>query len=66
MLDDLLEKAVIQLPEPKRPEEVGRLTNPLYCWYHRMVSKLLKNASHLKSRSCGLSKMGQQYWIWTM
>jgi len=28
MLDDLLEKGVIQLLEPKRPEEVGRTAIP--------------------------------------
>ena len=36
MLDDLLEKGVIQLLEPKRPEEVGRTTDPKHCRYHRM------------------------------
>jgi len=30
MLDHLLEKGVIQLSEPKRPEEVGRMADPLY------------------------------------
>jgi len=30
MLDDLLEKGVIQLPEQKRPEEVGRTGDPKY------------------------------------
>jgi len=38
MLDDLLEKGVIQLPEPKRAKEVGRTTDPKYCRYQRMVS----------------------------
>jgi len=28
MLDDLLEKGVIQLPEMKRLEDVGRTANP--------------------------------------
>jgi len=30
MLDDLLENGIIELPEPKRPEEVGRVTDPKY------------------------------------
>jgi len=28
ILDDLLEKGIIQLSEPKRPEEEERITNP--------------------------------------
>ncbi|KAM1179923.1 hypothetical protein ACFX13_019382 [Malus domestica] len=38
MLDDLLEKKVIELPECKRPEEMNRVNNPRYCKYHRIVS----------------------------
>ena len=36
VLDDLLEKGVIQLPEPKMSEKVGRIADPKYCRYHRM------------------------------
>ncbi|KAH7847700.1 hypothetical protein Vadar_029231 [Vaccinium darrowii] len=38
MLEDLLEKKVIQLPECKRPEEIGHVNDPKYCQYHRIVS----------------------------
>ncbi|KAM2061591.1 hypothetical protein ACFX1T_046629 [Malus domestica] len=38
MLDDLLEKKVIELPEYKRPEEMNRINDPKYCKYHRIVS----------------------------
>ncbi|KAH7845011.1 hypothetical protein Vadar_034180 [Vaccinium darrowii] len=38
MLEDLLEKKVIQLPECKRPEEIGRVNDPKYCQDHRIVS----------------------------
>jgi len=31
MLDDLFEKGVIELLEPKRLEEVGKTPNPKYC-----------------------------------
>jgi len=31
MLDDLFEKGVIELLEPKRPEEARRTANPNYC-----------------------------------
>ena len=35
MLDDLLQIRVIELPESKRPEEVGKVTDPKCCQYHR-------------------------------
>ncbi|KAM1993554.1 hypothetical protein ACFX16_009874 [Malus domestica] len=38
MLDDLLEKKVIELPECKRPEEMNCVNDPKYCKYHRIVS----------------------------
>ena len=38
MLEDLLEKNVIKLPECKHLEEMGRANNPKYCIYHRVVS----------------------------
>jgi len=59
MLNDLLEKRVIQLPELKMLEEVGRTPDPKYCRYQRLLSQPLENASHLKGVSYGLSKMGQ-------
>ncbi|KAM1915184.1 hypothetical protein ACFX13_035067 [Malus domestica] len=37
MLDDLLEKKVIELPECKRPEEMNRINDPKYCKYHCIV-----------------------------
>ncbi|KAM1297604.1 hypothetical protein FF2_024142 [Malus domestica] len=38
MLDDLLEKKVIELPECKRPEEMNRVNDLKYCKYHRIVN----------------------------
>ena len=38
MLDDLLEKKIIKLPECKRPEEMGHTNDPKYCKYHRVES----------------------------
>uniref|UniRef100_A0A2N9I0X6 Uncharacterized protein n=1 Tax=Fagus sylvatica TaxID=28930 RepID=A0A2N9I0X6_FAGSY len=37
MLEDLLEKEIIKLPECKRPEEMGRTNDPKYCKYHRVI-----------------------------
>ena len=48
MLDDLLEKGVIQLQEKKRLEEVGRTTDPKYCRYHRVVSHPLEKYIRIK------------------
>jgi len=48
MLDDLLEKGIIQLLEPKRLEEVGRTFDPKYYCYHRMVSHPLENCIMIK------------------
>jgi len=50
MLNDLLEKGVIQLLEPRRPEEVGRTANPKYCHYHRMVSHPLEKCITIVER----------------
>jgi len=56
MLDDLLENGVIQLPEPKRFEEAGRVTDPKYCRYHRVVSHPLEKCVMLKKRIMQLAR----------
>ena len=38
MLEDLLEKNMIKLPECKRSKEMGRTNYPKYCVYHQVVS----------------------------
>ncbi|KAM1125415.1 hypothetical protein ACFX2B_040217 [Malus domestica] len=38
MLEDLLEKKVIELPECKRSKEMNRVNDSKYCKYHRVVS----------------------------
>ena len=35
MLEDLLQKKVIELPECKRPEEMDRVNDLNYCHYHQ-------------------------------
>ncbi|KAA0056396.1 retrotransposon gag protein [Cucumis melo var. makuwa] len=42
MLEQLLEKQLIQLPECKRPEQVGKVDDPNYCKYHRVISHLIE------------------------
>lgn len=36
-------KSDLQLPEPKRPGEVGKIDDPNYCPYHRLVSHLIED-----------------------
>lgn len=48
MLEDLLQKKVIELPECKRPEEMGRLNDPNYCHYHRIISHPVEKCFILK------------------
>jgi len=58
MLDDLLEKGIIELPQSKRPEEAGRTSDPKYCRYHRVVSHPLEKCITLKERIMQLAKDG--------
>ncbi|KAL0396286.1 UNVERIFIED_CONTAM: hypothetical protein Scaly_0077000 [Sesamum calycinum] len=37
IFDELLERKLIELPESKRPEEVGKVNDPKYCKYHLVV-----------------------------
>ena len=59
ILDDLLQNGVIELPNPKRPEEAGRVTDPKYCRYHRVVSHPLEKCIMLKERIMQLAKDGE-------
>ena len=49
MLEDLLEKNVIKLPEYKRPEEMGCTNDPKYCIYHQIVSHPMEKCFVLKA-----------------
>ena len=55
ILKDLLATRKFQLPEPTKPNEVGRESDPRYCHYHR-------NLSHPTSR-CRVLKMVIQKFI---
>ncbi|KAA0052314.1 ty3-gypsy retrotransposon protein [Cucumis melo var. makuwa] len=48
MLDQLLKKQLIQLPEFKRPVEMGRVNDPNYCKYHRVISHPIEKCFVLK------------------
>uniref|UniRef100_M0ZYK5 Retrotransposon gag protein n=1 Tax=Solanum tuberosum TaxID=4113 RepID=M0ZYK5_SOLTU len=48
--DELLELKLIELPEMKRPNEAGKVDDPNYCKYHRLVSHPLDKSFVLKYR----------------
>jgi len=48
MLDDLLEKGIIELPPSKRPEEAGKTNDPKYCRHHRVINHPLEKCIMLK------------------
>ncbi|TYK24843.1 ty3-gypsy retrotransposon protein [Cucumis melo var. makuwa] len=48
MLEQLLEKQLIQLPECKRPEQAGKVDDPNYCKYQRAISHLIEKCFVLK------------------
>ena len=48
MLDKLFEEGLIELPKSKRPEEIGRTSDPKYCRYHRIISHLIEKCRTFK------------------
>ena len=56
ILEDLLQKKVIELPECKRPEEMGSVNDPNYCHYHRIVSHPVEKCFILKDLITKLAK----------
>ncbi|KAM2312506.1 hypothetical protein ACFXTH_022900 [Malus domestica] len=59
MLDDLLEKKVIELPECKWPEEMNCINDPKYCKYHRIVSHPVGKCFVLKELIMKLAQQGR-------
>ena len=59
MLDNLLEKSVIESPEPKYPKEVRRTADPKYCRYHRIVNHPLEKCVTLKERIMQQAREGR-------
>ncbi|KAM2532779.1 hypothetical protein PS1_001343 [Malus domestica] len=59
MLDDLLEKKVIELPECKRPKEMNRINDPKYCKYHRIMGHHVGKCFILKELIMKLAQQGR-------
>ncbi|OMO67811.1 hypothetical protein COLO4_29986 [Corchorus olitorius] len=58
MLDELLKSKVIELPEMKRLEESGKVDDPNYCKYHRLVSHPVGKCFVLKDKIMELHSEG--------
>ncbi|KAM1014390.1 hypothetical protein ACFX2C_044381 [Malus domestica] len=58
MLDDLLDKKVIGLPECRRPEKMNRTDSPSYCKFHRFISHPTEKCFVLKDLIMKLAQKG--------
>ncbi|KAL0355653.1 UNVERIFIED_CONTAM: hypothetical protein Sradi_4012200 [Sesamum radiatum] len=56
---ELLERKLIELPESKRPDEAGRVNDPKYCKYHRVVSHPIERCFVVKEKIMALVKEGK-------
>ncbi|PIM97563.1 hypothetical protein CDL12_29966 [Handroanthus impetiginosus] len=56
IFDELLARKLIELPQPKRPEEVGKTNDPKYCKYHRVVSHPIGKYFIFKDKIMALAK----------
>ncbi|XP_020410515.1 uncharacterized protein LOC109946596 [Prunus persica] len=59
MLEDLLEKKVIELSECKRPEEMNRVNDHKFYKYHRIVSHPVEKCFVLKELIMNLARQGR-------
>ncbi|XP_068225055.1 uncharacterized protein [Palaemon carinicauda] len=58
ILDQVLFNKHLELPEPKRPEEVGQVNDPKYCKWHQMVGHKTSDCWILKDKFEALIKDG--------
>ncbi|KAG8362650.1 hypothetical protein BUALT_BualtUnG0054700 [Buddleja alternifolia] len=58
LFEELKDQGLIDLPEAKRPGEVGKTDNPRYCPYHRLVGHSIEECFILKERIESLIKNG--------
>ncbi|XP_012838511.1 PREDICTED: uncharacterized protein LOC105959033 [Erythranthe guttata] len=59
IFDELLARKLIDLPEPKRPEEVGMMDDPKYCKYHRVVGHPIGKCFVVKEKIMRLARDGK-------
>ena len=56
MLEQLLKLKLIELPECRQPEEMGKVDDPNYCKYHRIISHPIQKCFVLKELIMKLAK----------
>nr|XP_016503175.1 PREDICTED: uncharacterized protein LOC107821263 [Nicotiana tabacum] len=59
ILDELLAKKVIDLPKSKKPEEIGKVSDPKYCKFHRVISHPTEKFFVLKEKIMALVSEGK-------
>jgi len=59
ILDELLAKKVIDLPESKRPEEINKVGDPRYCKFHRVLGHPTSKCFILKEKIMMLVSEGK-------
>ncbi|PIN20262.1 hypothetical protein CDL12_07045 [Handroanthus impetiginosus] len=59
IFEELLARKLIELPQPKRPEEVEKTNDPKYCKYHRVVSHPIEKCFVFKDKIMALAKEGK-------
>ena len=56
MLEQLLKLKLIELPECKRSEEIGKVDDPNYCKYHHIISQPIQKCFIFKELIMKLAK----------
>ncbi|PIN05644.1 hypothetical protein CDL12_21814 [Handroanthus impetiginosus] len=56
IFDELLARKLIELPQPKRQEEVGKTNDPKYCKYLQVVSHPIEKCFVFKDKIMALAK----------
>ncbi|GAA0146005.1 hypothetical protein LIER_06056 [Lithospermum erythrorhizon] len=58
IFEELLKAKLIELLEPKRPEEASRSTEPNYCKYYRVVGHPIEKCFVFKEKVMDLARQG--------
>ena len=59
IFDDLVKEKLIDLPEMKRPDEAGKVNDPNYCKYHRLVGHPIEKCFVFKDKVMELASQGK-------
>ena len=56
ILEQLLQLKLIELPECRRPKDMGKVDDPNYCKYHRIIGHLIQKCFVFKEQIMKLAK----------